>query len=244
MMSYLGERLVKKRDEDFSDLINFYKKFEINEVFFKPKNIDLLKLSHSISFAFHLFISKLEDIPDSGKPYLQQMKSNSIQIISNISIGNKSALKLHERLLIENTFRYIYYIHHEIEHTLLQQKPSKYIIINELFSYVKNHPYFIEVQEDIGTSVDILNSKYSELSREIHTSTLKEMEVINNIKSLHNPITEPKKEMQCLILISQNTLFILGYFHRDKYVSLSHDERPIITSILTKSQVRTLSGMI
>lgn len=242
-MSNLGRRLIAVKDEDFKNLEKYFKSFKIKDVFFEPENMNLLKQAHNVTFALHLFISKLTNIPEMSKPYLEQLKNSSIQILSNIQLGNKTALKLQERLLIENTFRYIYYRHHEIEHILLQLKPSKYINISELFRYVKNHPFFIEITDEINNTVDTLNNKYSELSREIHTSTLQEMEIVNNVASLYDPIPNSQKEADNLKIIFQNILFVVGYFHRDKYATLSHDERPILTSFLKDEHIRILSGL-
>ncbi|MHA1410594.1 MAG: hypothetical protein ACTSQY_09880 [Candidatus Odinarchaeia archaeon] len=240
-MPRLGERLKNVVKKDFENTIKYYKEYKINEGIFSEKNIPLLKIAHKFASSVRMFILKL-DVPEHSFYYLEQISSDSIQMYFNMFFGNLRAVRLHQRSLIENLLRYIYYYDHYIEHLILQKEPSEYILIRNLFEYMKKHPKFSD-NLDICESIETLSSKYSEISKSVHVSTISDMEIINNLTSLNNPIKNINEEIKNLVIIIKNIIFILCFFHNDVFSSLTMDERPLISSYLTSKQIKILSGL-
>lgn len=242
-MSRLGERLNDIIREDFEKTIEYYKEYKINENIFDDNNIHILKIAHKFAVALRMFILKINDAPEHALNYVSQISSDSIQMYFNMIFGNMRAVKLHQRSLIENLLRYIYYFDHYIEHLILQKEPSKYMLITDLFEYIKHHPMLSENKE-LCSSIDKLRSKYSEISKVVHVSTISDMEIIDNMILLNNPLKDIDSEINNIMIIIRNVLFILCYFHNNVFSSLSMDERPIISSYFTSKQTRILSGLI
>ena len=239
----LGELLEEERKEDFRRLLEYYHSHRIAESVLEGDSLRLLEAAHRFAFVISLYLLKLEDIPYFANPYVFELKSDAIQMVASIAIGNKRAFKLFERAAIEDLLRYIYYSHHEIEHDLLQLEPSRYKSIKDLFEYARVHPFF---RRDplAAPSLEVLQSKYSELSREVHASTTSEMVIVNDLISLNRPIENLTFELENLRLISQNIIFMLVLFHREEYSSLSSDEKAAMTSFLSRRQKRALAQLI
>lgn len=241
-MPRLGESLNAERKKDFRGLTEYFRSFRIADSFFEVANSNLLEEAHKLAFGVGIFISKLKDVPEYAEPYLSQLRSDAIQLISSVMIGKERGFKLLERSIIESLLRYIYYFHHEIEHNLLQMEPSRYKTFKELFEYVKRHPFFKD-NSAVAHSIEILQSRYSELSRAVHTGTVFEMSLSNSITSINEPMSNLDEVLETLRTISQNVMFMLGCFHPQKYASLSLDEKRVVALLLTTHQKRILGRL-
>jgi len=241
-MPRLGELINAERKKDLQKVKAYFRDFKIADSLFEGRNLTLLNETHKLAFGIGILSSKFENVPEFAKPYISQLKSDAIQLISSVMMGNERGFKLFERSIVENLLRYIYHFHHEIEHHLLQIEPSRHKNFKELFEYLKNHPFFKDNSE-VKRSVEILQSKYSELSRAVHTSTLFEMNMVNDIISLNRPISDLEKKITDLRTLSQHVVFILSSFHQQEYTTLSLDERRVVALLLTKQQKRKLSRL-
>lgn len=241
-MVRFGEKLNIERQKDFEETIKYYRAFRIEEQFFEKQNLTLMGQIHKLVGSLSI-VSVIEGIPEYSMPYLAQLQSDSIQLINSAILGTERGFKLFERSLIENTLRYIYYSHHEIEHNLLQTNSSSYLNFRELCDYVKSHPFFKESKAEVEKSVGVLHSKYSELSRVVHAGTMKEMSLVRGIVSLHKPMANLDKEIDSFNIISQNIMYLLGLFHKDKVSLLDGDECRILTLLLSRQQKNELCNL-
>lgn len=242
-MVEIGDDIRNLRDEDFTSILNYYNDYSINSDLLQNLNLLLLKRMHKFIYNYNLFISKL-DINDHYQPYILQLKSNSIMLLNTCALGDVLGLKLNERLLIENLFRYIFYYHHEIEHHLLQIEPSQFITFTELFKYVKKYPKFHCVEELIHLSADYLKDKHAQLSRYVHTSTIEHMALVEDIVSINQPINDIQQEINNFNGIAQHTFFLTINFHIDAFNNLTLGERIITTEFLSDEQKRGITGII
>lgn len=242
-MPELGELLNLERKKDFQEVLKYYQSFKIINTFFEKENLALLDEIHKLSFGLSVLSLRVGNVPVYAQPYLFQLKSDAIQLLSFAMTGSERGFRLLERSLIENVFRYIYYFHHEIEYTILQNDPSSYKNFKELCEYSSKHPFF-SGNASIEASIGLLHSKYSELSRAIHTGTVAEMGVVTGIISLHKPFSNVNKEIENFRLIAQNIMYLLSCFHNRDVASLSLDEKRIVTLLLTTQQKRLLCQLI
>jgi hypothetical protein len=233
-MPRFGEILNSERKKDFQEVVKYYQSFKIADIFFEKENLTLLNGIHKLASGLNM-LSLIKNVPEYARPYLLQLKSDAVQLISCAMVGTERGLKLLERSLIENVFRYIYYYHHQIEHNLLQTEPGSYKTFKELCEYSKKHPFFKD-NSTIGDSIAILHSKYSELSKTIHTATIGEMSVVEGIISLHKPLSNVNKEIDNFGTIAQNIMYLLVCFHSKDLTSFSFDELRVVTLLLSTPQ--------
>lgn len=239
----IGDEIRTSRSEDFNAIIDYFNNFEINNELLQNQNLGFLRKIHEFSYNMNLFISKLE-ITEHCQPYLLQLKSNSIMLLNTCAFGDILGLKLNERLLIENFFRYIYYYHHEIEHHILQIEPSNFQTFTELFRYVKKYPKFRCSDELIHPSIDYLKNKHTELSKYIHTSTIEHMALVDDIISINRPMDNIEQEIRNFNGITQNIFFLMINFHLANYINLTLGEKLNISELLTDEQKRGISHLI
>ena len=242
-MVQFGEKLNNERKKDFEEVIKYYRAFKIQNEFFEKQNLNLLAQIHKLVGGLNV-LSTLGGMPEYSMPYLEQLESDATQLINSAMIGNERGFKLLERSLIENSLRFFYYFHHEIEHYLLQTDSSSYMSFKELCDYAKAHPFFKENTSEVEGSIGVLHSKYSEPSRVVHAGTIKEMSFVKGIISLHKPMANLDKEIESFNIISQNIMYLLGLFLKNKMTSLNGDECRVVTLLLSSKQKKELCNLI
>jgi hypothetical protein len=241
-MPAFGQILESERKKDFEQVITFYKSFEIDKKCFEKDYLELINKVHQLAAGIDVIASTIEGAPEFVIPYLFQIKSDAIQVLSLMVIGNERGVNLLERSLIESTYRYIYYYHHEIEHQNLEKDPGTYKTLKYLREYLKTHPFFAGTAL-IHKSLGELNGKYSELSVVIHAGIVNKNALIDNITSLHNPLSNVNKHSKNFDELGRNIMFLLLFFN-SKELSMTADEHQIATLLLDIDQKKQLSKLI
>lgn len=239
----LGRRLIELQKKDLNKCIEHYRELEIDEDSIAGHNKDLLRRAHKIAFTIGLFVQKLSAVPPWASPYLNCLKSDTIQIISSIVLGNRRSLHLYERASIEDFLRYIYYFDHQIEHILLQNHPTKFQSIDSLIGWIKSYPSLVPYKKLAAQSCNNLTSRYGELSRTVHGTTIADIEPSDNLKASHKPLESPLTEMRILKSIFRSIIFLLSLFHLEEFRALSLDEKVLVCQHLVKKEKQVLSGV-
>lgn len=227
--------------QDFDDVVTYYSNYKL-DLLNSPEYIRLMKTCHLYSYSLCIILNEIDSQPFVA-PYLSQIKSSSIMLIDSLAQSNFLAYKLHQRILIENILRYIYYYHHEIEHIKVQIDPSKYGSMRYLLEYVKDHPFLLEYtnQQLIKNAIGILDSSYSSISKEIHKTTINEINLINCIHEISFPIDRCEKEIKFVNNLYENLIFLLCAFDNFVYRKLPIDEKYFVSILLSKEKRRLLN---
>ena len=243
MMPDLSRALSKERDNDLDKIIRYYKDFSPDSDVFSDNNLGLLRLIHGFAFSLGLWQSKLEAGKIEATVYFQELRSDIIQLIPSIIFGNKRSFRLYQRSAIEDFLRYIFYYHHPIEHIILQDEPTTYASMDNLFSWVKHHPWLREFRDESNGCCDELNSAYSSISRSVHATTVKEFQLSDEIISLHAPFVTAGIILE-FRSVSEAIMFLLCSFHKQKFHEFDLNERRIIMEFIRKGHKKTLLGLI
>jgi hypothetical protein len=190
-----------------------------------------------------VWTQKLSPIPEWAKPYLQQLRADSVQLIPSVALGNRRTLHLYERACIEDFLRYFYYFDHKIEYLLLQGRPTRFEAVDFLIDWVKNYPALDAYKDQVSDSCGKLTSGYKELSRTVHGTTVSDIQLSDNLKEMHEPLQQPIKERDLMNLIFRNIFFLLSLFHIEKYRMFNLDEKRLVCQHLSQEQKRALSGL-
>lgn len=239
----LGKRLVKLQREDFEKCIEYYRGLKVHEDVFTGHSKSLVRCTHKIAFTMDLWVQKLSGIPAWALPYLHQLKSDAIQLIPSVILGDRRTLHLYERASIEDFLRYIYFFDHQVEHILLQTHPKRFQSFDFLIDWVKAYPNLAPYEELVSESCNNLTSKYSELSRTIHGTTIVDLQLSNSLKALNKPIERPVREMNTVKSIFRSVFFLLSLFHLQEFRQFSLDERGVICQHLVDKEKQALSGI-
>jgi hypothetical protein len=239
----LGDKFLSFQKTDLANCIEYFKKLEIDPTVLNRNNIALLRNAHRVAFAMSLWSQKSIDAPDWAKPYLQQLKADSVQLIPSIVMGNRRTLHLYERACIEDFLRYFFYFDHKIEHILLQTYPTKFQTVDYLINWIKDYPSFTNHKESVAESCNSLTTGYKELSRTVHGTLVSDIALADNLASLFQPLRHAIKEGELMTLIFRNIFFLLALFQLPSYRKFSLDEMMLICQHLSEKQKRVLSGI-
>ena len=239
----LSELLIKEQEKDHKKCLDYYKKLKLNEGNFSADNTALFRRVHGFAFSLGLWLSKVEEDKNPANIYLYEIRSDAIQLLPAIVLGNRRSLRLYERAHIEDILRYIFYHDHPIEHQLLQLEPKSYANLDVLFSWVKRHPLFRSDLGSLEPCLDFLHSTYAELSRSVHTTTNNELELSSAVTLLHSPIEAATLELVKLQTIFESVTFLLSRFQKEIYLRFDLNERALVSQFLSKSQKKVLAGL-
>jgi hypothetical protein len=240
----LGDSCLSIQKIDLNNCIAYFKQFKIDPAVFNGNNLALAKYAHQVAFTMGLWVQKTTETPSWAKLYLQQLKTDSVQLIPSIVLGNKRTLHLYERSCIEDFLRYFYYFDHKIEHILLQSYPTKFETIDFLINWIKRYPVFTAFQEVVEESCNNLTSGYKELSRTVHGTIVTEITLGDNLAGLFQPLQHPVKERDLMTLVFSNIFFLLSLFHNSIYRRLELDEIKLVCQHLSEKQKRFLSDFV
>jgi len=239
----LGSRLTKLQEKDFAKCIEYLESFEIDKNAFVGERKSLARAAHSVAFVMNVFTGRLSDVPDWVAPYLNQLKSDTIQIFPSIILGARRTLHLYERASIEDFLRYTYFFDHKIEHILLQTYPKKFLHIDSMIDWLEKYPALNPFEKSVSENCGELASRYAELSRTVHGTTLADQQVVEGLKDSGRKILEPEKEEKILKSVFGAVFFLLAAFHIKDYRLLQLDERTLICQHFSEKKIKALSGL-
>ena len=231
------------QNADLEKSIEYYKGMTLEEVVFSGDHRVLLKHAHAVAFTMGMWTQRLTEVPKWALPYLLQLRADAIHLIPSAILGNKRTLHLYERAGIEDFLRYIYFFDHPIEHLLLQSQVKSYKSLDFLIEWLKNYPLLKNYEDSISESCAELTSRYSELSRTVHGTTLTEAEISDSLKNLQKPMEHPAEETNMMRDVFRNIFFLLSLFHLEDYNHLSIDEKMVICQHLNHDEKQILSRL-
>lgn len=238
---------IKICKDDVKKIVEYYHNFQIDENNFEPPYVDLIKITHKFAYIISIFINEIQNDENHALPYLIQIKSDSINMINSIAMGNMRNNEIYKRSIIENLLRYIFYYHHEIEHIKSQINES-HITISDLFLYLNTHPIYKTKNKknniQIKNEMKNLRYQYSKISKRIHNSNIKQMNFIDNIQSITKEQYNIHDEIDEINRLFKSVLFILFLFENEKYIKIKFVKKSILTSTLTSEQKRIVHKII
>lgn len=202
-----------------------------------------MRTAHNIAFTMIVLIREISNVPDWAVPYLHQLRSDTIQLLPSIVWGAKRSLHLFERASIEDLFRYIFFFDHRIEHLLLQTYPKKFQSFDSLIDWAKEHPSLSLHKRAMRKCCDEIASRYAELSRTIHGTTMADQQLLKSLQDLGKPSPEATQEAKRMKSLYGKIFFLLLLFHLKEFRQMQLDKRTLVCKRLSNEQIRVLSGM-
>jgi len=236
-------RLIELQKEDFAKCVNYFQTAKTEKNMFQGESKSLMKTAHSIAFTMTMLVQKISNVPEWTTPYLNQLRSDTIQILPSVVWGAKRTLHLYERASIEDFLRYVYFFDHKVEHILLQMHPKRFQSIDSMIDWIKEYPALKRYRKAVSENSNALYSRYAELSRTIHGTTIVDQQISEGLKDFSKPKVEPLKEKKIMKAVFGNIFFLLSLFHLEDFRQLQLDERTLVCQHLSKVQIQSLSGL-
>jgi hypothetical protein len=239
----MANRPVPSVAADFSDVLSFLRERGIVSASPPAILIESAKRVHRATYSLILWRFRLGRLPEHGRAFIEEIASDSLQVLPQMLMGYGKTTKLLTRGIIENTFRHIYFSDHPIEFARMNRDSKWYVTMESLFDYVKMHPVFLE-SEPRFDAINRLSTLYSELSAGIHGRRVQDLEMRLALRKIRYEEGEAKKHAKLIEKCVESTNFLLAMFHRDKVNAFQEEDRRIILQTIPAKARRVYKGCL
>lgn len=228
-------------NDDFEEIKKYFEKTHNISIPFENKNVSAVKKTHGTVYGYLILKSKLR-VNNKANIFLSEMQSDYLQLMPLVLNGYEKLPMILLRDILENTLKFIYYYDHPVEFILLEDKNKNYIFVEDLVRYVCEHPKIKHHSEELQL-LSRSKTKYSELSKYIHSKDGNYMQLIKYLKQIKfSKIFCAKfliefKQIHSII----TTLLIL--FLNEKYSLLSIPDRRFILNSVSKADKKYLTSL-
>jgi len=228
-------------NEDFKEVKKYFEETQNIIIPFESGNINSIKKIHETAYGYLVLKSKLK-INNHANIFLSEIQSDYLQLIPLVINGYEKLTMIVLRDILENTLKFIYYFHHPIEFILLEEKNKNYIFFEELIRYVCEHPN-IKSHSDKLQLINRVKTKYSELSKYVHSKDSNYMHLIKYLKQIKFDKQFTVKFLAELKEIHSTIITLLILFLNEKYSSLSIPDRRFILNSISKADKKYLISL-
>jgi hypothetical protein len=223
----MARRPIPSIADDFASVISFLTDQGIVPAPPDAKLLETAKRIHRATFSLILWRFRLTRIPQHGKVFVEEIASDSLQILPQVLMGYDKTAKLLTRGIIENTLRHLYFSDHPIEFERMNREQKWYVGLADLFDYAKIHPAFLRTESRFD-AINRLTSLHSELSAGVHGRQVQDLEMRLALQKIAYSQVGANKQVQLVEKCAQNANFILAVFHRTPMASFEQEDRRII----------------
>ncbi|OFY68765.1 MAG: hypothetical protein A3G23_02945 [Bacteroidetes bacterium RIFCSPLOWO2_12_FULL_37_12] len=222
--------------DDFKEVHKYFSETQNIFIPFEAENIGSIKKIHETTYAYLILKSKL-NIKNNANIFLSEIQSDYLQLMPLLLKGYEKLVMILLRDILENTLKFIYYFHHPIEFSLLEEKSKNYIFFEDLIKYVCEHPSIKSHTAELNL-LNRIKPKYSELSKFVHSKDGNYMHFIKYLKQIKFNKEFSEKFLIEFKEIHSLTISLLILFLNEKYSSFSIPyKRFILNSILKTDKI-------
>jgi hypothetical protein len=191
-------------------------------------NVDLVtRRIHAATYSLILWRFRLKRLPEEGRVFIEEIASDSLQILPQTLMGFGKTVNLLTRGIIENTLRHIYFSHHPVEFAQMNRKGKWFMTMDALFGYAKDLPVF-EYSEPRFDALARLSTLYSELSGGVHGRAVRDLEMRTALKKITYDDVAGDRHAEAIQRCAASTNFLLAMFHREQVQAFQTEDRRIV----------------
>ncbi len=202
--------------------------------------LNSLRIIHRYTYSIMFWKVCLQRIPACGRPFINEMASDALQVLPHVCVGFSKTARLLVRGMVENLVRYIYFVDHPVEFDRLHGPQKWFPFFKDLSEYAQNHPHFDGDTLWRQALVD-LSSIYSELSESVHGQRVTDLEMRSEISSVQLVAVTAETEATLVKRAATSINLVLAMFHSDQYLNLSAEEKRIVSRNFSKPMRLALS---
>lgn len=223
--------------KDFDEVVAFLKKRHL--LVSEPTGtfLSTLRRMHSRSYSLLVWRFRCTGLPPRAKFFLDEIASDTIQIIPQALMGYRKPVYLLIRGSIENMLRHIYFSDHEVEFIRTNEEKKWYLSVEDLFEYSRMHPV-LRVAEKRFDAINRLRTLYDDLSVGIHGRKVEHLEFRKALADIRFDLDEFKKQQTFLERCSESGNFLLSVFNRSRYRSFPNETKSVISASMSAAARR------
>ncbi len=185
------------------------------------------KRIHRATYSLILWRFRLKGLSPHSLVFIEEIASDALQLLPQVLMGYGKTAKLLTRGIVENTLRHLYFSDHPIEFFRMNREAKWYVKTDELLSYLKEHPAFLETERKFD-AIARLSSLHSDLSAGIHGRQVKDLEMRVALGKIKYSDEMASREIALIERCAESTNFLLAVFHRKKMARFDSEDRRII----------------
>lgn len=209
---------------------------------YSSENLKYFKKLHKSVFSIASFVYEIDKIDNERIDFLNEVRSDYIELLLCICLKIKKSLTLSTRSSIEHTLSYIYYKEHPVEFEKLDLNPDPKITTQFFFDYVKKHPRLIKFK-GILKNIQFLETEFHNLSKFVHGPSKNYLQLDKSITDKKFSKTEEKNLINDIVKLSDNLLTILIIFHWDEFKIIPSQKQTVIMSNVSYSNKLTINKL-
>lgn len=199
--------------------------------------IENVRKIHAATYSLILWRFRLKGIPAHGRPFLEEIASDALQILPQVLMGYSKTAVLLTRGIIENTLRHLYFFDHPIEFRKMNRETKWFLRMVDLFDYAKTHPALIESQKRFD-AVDRLSNLYSDLSSGVHGRAVMDLEMRIALDKIVCSAALAKKHADLIERCASAANFLIAVLHGQKMARFQPEDRLIILQTMPRQARR------
>ncbi|HEV2495260.1 MAG TPA: hypothetical protein VG204_19555 [Terriglobia bacterium] len=205
--------------------------------FFKDRNVipaspavgltEIVRRIHAATYSLILWRFRLKGVPVHGRPFIEEIASDALQILPQVLLGYGKTVKLLTRGIIENILRHVYFSDHPVEFHKMNQDSKWFMPMAELFTYTKTHPKLMLMEKRFD-AMNRLSTLYSDLSTGVHGQAVSDLEMRLSLEKIAYAESIAKKNALFIERCASASNFLLAVFHGQKVAKFQSEDRLII----------------
>lgn len=211
-------------------------------VHFKTHVLPVARQLHSAIYSLCLW-SYFLDLKPRGQVFLDEIASESIQILPHALEGYFKTPMLLTRGIVENLLRHIYFMDHPIEFQKVNSSEKLYFTAEELFEYCRTHPAIKPLLKKFDAAGK-LRTLYSELSAAIHGGKLTDMNLHRSLEEIKFDLPKFKEIVKKVAAVTESSNFLLLVIHQKRLGIIPPNLRKILVMSVPLSGRRALQGLL
>lgn len=223
----MAKRLAPSLADDFRKVMEFFS--ERHMIPFSPASalIENIRKIHSATYSLILWRFRLKGLPAHGKPFIEEIASDALQILPQVLMGSGKPVNLLIRGIIENTLRHIYFSDHPVEFARMNQEKQWFMTMADLFTYTKTHPALASSEKRFD-AINQLSTLYSDLSGGIHGRAVADLEMRIALNKISYSESLAKRHVVLVERCAAAANFLIAVFHKLKLAKFQTEDRLII----------------
>lgn len=219
---------------DFDEVVAYLKTVRLMSPTPDPDTIAIARRIHKSTYTLLLWKFRLKRLSAHGKPFVEEIASDALQILPQVMIGFSKTTKLLMRGVIENTLRHIYFADHPVEFALMNQNKKWYMEMREMLDYVRMHPDYA-LSEPQFDAIAKLRSLYSKLSGSVHGGRVANLEMRTALSQIKFDKTAADEDVITLDQVVEVCNFMLAIYHREQFRRFAAADRSAILQSMSRS---------
>ncbi len=223
----MAKRPVPATAADFDNVLQYLQARGIMPHTPSAATVENAKKIHRATYSLILWRFRLGKLPEHGSAFIEEIASDSLQVLPQVFMGYSKTSKLMMRGILENTLRHVYFTDHPVEYALMNMEEKWYLSMEELLQYAKEHPDFRKTEPKFDALARMKNL-YAELSAGIHGRRVSDLEMRTALEKIVYEEANGARLTSLVERCAEAANFVLAIFQRAKFNGFGVEDRRII----------------